>query len=154
MDFSTERSFDFDSLKIFKRGDIVKVNLGFNVGKEMGGLHYCVVINKYDNNSSGTLNVIPLTSKKEHDPKWIDENKNVIVDLGIIDGYPEECKECYACTFMLQSVSKKRLSRYGDDKQGYFDIKLSDDQMQKICINISEIAYNKVDKVLDKDLKA
>nr|DAJ80857.1 MAG TPA: PemK-like protein [Bacteriophage sp.] len=73
-----EKSFDFDSLKIFKRGDIVKVNLGFNVGKEMGGLHYCVVINKYDNNSSGTLNVIPLSSSKEGKVY----NNTTCVDLG------------------------------------------------------------------------
>ena len=24
--------------------DIIKVNLGFNIGSELGGLHYCVVI--------------------------------------------------------------------------------------------------------------
>ena len=124
------------------------INFGRNIGSEFRDDHFAVVI--YE--SKYTALVAPLTSKKEHDPKWVDENKNVIVDLGIIDGYPEESKECYACPFMLQSVSKKRLSRYGDDSQGYYDIKLSDEQMQKICINISEIAYNKVDKVLDKDL--
>lgn len=68
-DFSTyhdgERTFDATKLKTFKRGDVVKVNLGFNVGKELGGLHYCVVINKNDNPYSGTLNVIPLSSAKE-----------------------------------------------------------------------------------------
>lgn len=30
-----ERLFDSSTLKVFKRGDIVKVNLGFNVGNEM-----------------------------------------------------------------------------------------------------------------------
>lgn len=60
-----ENSFDFSTLKAFKRGDIIKANLGFNVGHEFGGLHYCVVINKKDNQKCGTLNVIPLTSIKE-----------------------------------------------------------------------------------------
>ena len=60
-----EKSFSPTTLKVFKRGDIVKVNLGFNVGNEMGGLHYCIVINSNDKPSSGTLNVIPLTSCKE-----------------------------------------------------------------------------------------
>ena len=50
--------------------------------------------------------MIPLTSKKDHDPTWIEENKEAIVDLGIINGFPDETKECYACTFMIQSVSK------------------------------------------------
>ena len=73
-----ERVFNPGELKTFKRGDIVKVNLGFNVGNEMGGLHYCVVINKYDNKSSGTLNVIPLSSFKE-DKTY---NETTCINLG------------------------------------------------------------------------
>lgn len=59
-----EVTFNSSSLKTFKRGDIIKVNLGFNIGNELGGLHYCVVLNKKDNPYSGTLNVIPLSSAK------------------------------------------------------------------------------------------
>lgn len=73
-----EYVFDTTTLKTFKRGDIVKVNLGFNVGNEMGGLHYCVVVNKNDNPYSGTLNVVPLSSAKENKVY----NKNTCVDLG------------------------------------------------------------------------
>lgn len=72
-----EKNFDPSQLKIFKRGDIIKANLGFNVGNEMGGLHYCVVMNKYDNKNSGTLNVIPLSSIKE-DKEY---NPNTCIDL-------------------------------------------------------------------------
>lgn len=61
-----ERTFDISKSGVFSRGDIIKVNLGFNIGNELGGLHYCVVLTKYDNTRSGTLNVIPLTSKKEN----------------------------------------------------------------------------------------
>ena len=61
-----ERTFDTTKLKTFKRGDIIKVNLGYNIGHELGGLHYCVVLDKFDNPRNGTLNVIPLTSKKEN----------------------------------------------------------------------------------------
>lgn len=60
-----EKTFNPSSLKIFKRGDVIKVNLGFNIGNELGGLHYCVVISKKDNHYSGTLNVIPLSSIKD-----------------------------------------------------------------------------------------
>ena len=60
-----EKTFDTTKMKTFKRGDIIKVNLGYNIGNELGGLHYCVVINKFDNPFNGTLNVIPLTSKKK-----------------------------------------------------------------------------------------
>lgn len=67
-----ERNFDYSRLKTFKRGDIIKVDLGFNIGSELGGLHYCIVLNKYDNPHSKTLNVVPLTSKKgnkQYNPK-------------------------------------------------------------------------------------
>lgn len=73
-----ERLFKPSSLKVFKRGDIVKANLGFNVGNELGGLHYCIVINKNDNLQSGTLNVIPLSSAKEN-KKY---NNSTCIDLG------------------------------------------------------------------------
>lgn len=49
----------------YSRGDIIKVNLGFNIGSELGGLHYCIVISKKDNIAFNTLNVIPLSSVKE-----------------------------------------------------------------------------------------
>ena len=60
-----ETTFDYTTLKTFKRGDIIKANLGFNIGKELGGLHYCIVLNKKDNPYNGTLNVIPLSSAKK-----------------------------------------------------------------------------------------
>ena len=60
-----ERIFDIAKSGIYSRGDVIKVNLGFNIGNELGGLHYCIVLNKYDNSRNGTLNVIPLTSRKD-----------------------------------------------------------------------------------------
>ena len=59
-----ERDFDITKSGVFHRGDIIKVNLGFNIGNELGGLHYCVVLNKKDNPKNGVLNIVPLTSKK------------------------------------------------------------------------------------------
>ena len=130
--------------ELFKkyRQSVYWIDFGRNIGSEFRDFHFAVVI--YE--SKYTALVVPLTSKKEHDPSWIEENKNVIVDLGIIDGFPDETKECYACTFMIQSVSKKRLSRYGDEKKGYFDIKISNEQMTKICDKLSHISYNTLEK--------
>ncbi len=53
-------------MKKYKRGSIIKANLGFNIGNEEGGLHYCIVLDKSNALSSGTLTVIPLTSIKEN----------------------------------------------------------------------------------------
>lgn len=61
-----EEIFNPKLLKKYKRGSIIKANLGFNVGNEEGGLHYCIVIDKSNALSSGTLTIIPLTSIKEN----------------------------------------------------------------------------------------
>jgi len=59
-----EETFSPNNLKQYSRGDIIKVNLGFNIGNEEGGLHYCVIIDKKNAKSYSTLTVIPLTSLK------------------------------------------------------------------------------------------
>lgn len=125
------------------RQKVYWINLGRNIGSEFQDYHYAVVI--YE--SKYTAIIVPLTSKKEHEPEWIIENKNVIVDLGIVEGYPDESKECYACAFMLQTVSKKRLDRCGNKRDGYFEIKISDKQMSMICNKIIEITNNTIKNV-------
>ena len=140
--FKSKNDINQMDQELFKkeRQYVYWIDFGRNIGSEFRDLHFAVVIFE----SKYTALVIPSTSKKDHDPTWIEENKEAIVDLGIINGFPDETKECYACTFMIQSVSKKRLSRYGDNQKGYFDIKLSNNQMRKICNNLSQIAYNSI----------
>ena len=59
-----EDGFKPEFLKSYSRGDVIKVNLGYNIGNEEGGLHYCVVIDKCNSMYSGIITVIPLTSDK------------------------------------------------------------------------------------------
>ena len=60
-----EETFDSSFLKEYSRGDIIKVNLGFNVGNEEGGLHYCVVLDKKNAKSYSTITVVPISSLKD-----------------------------------------------------------------------------------------
>ncbi|MFM1581495.1 type II toxin-antitoxin system PemK/MazF family toxin [Helcococcus bovis] len=62
---SFEDKFDSKRLVRYKKGTILKVNFGFNVGSELGGLHYCVVLEKNNPLSSSVVTVAPLTSLKE-----------------------------------------------------------------------------------------
>ncbi len=65
---SYEPQFNPIKLKRYKRGEIIKVHLGFNVGSEEGGLHYAVVIENDNPKSSPVLTIVPLTSVKcKHD---------------------------------------------------------------------------------------
>lgn len=62
LDFEPE--FHSNSLRRYKRGEIIKAHLGYNIGSEEGGLHYCVVIDKDNSIYSPVITVIPLTSVK------------------------------------------------------------------------------------------
>lgn len=59
-----EPQFSPRSLRRYKRGEIIKVHLGFNVGSEEGGLHYAVVLDKNNPKSSPVVTIAPLTSVK------------------------------------------------------------------------------------------
>ncbi|MDD7045342.1 MAG: type II toxin-antitoxin system PemK/MazF family toxin [Anaerococcus sp.] len=61
-----ENRFSASYLPIYKYGSVIDVNLGFNVGDEFGGKHYCVVLNKNDNKKNKLLTVVPLSSLKEN----------------------------------------------------------------------------------------
>lgn len=67
-----EKTFKPCFLKKYERGDIIQVNLGYNIGNEEGGLHYCVVIDNNNPKSSGIITVIPLTSNKEKPLKFFE----------------------------------------------------------------------------------
>lgn len=60
-----EQVFNSRSIQALKRGSIVYADFGFNVGREYGGLHYAIVLNKTDARSNHLLHVLPLTSVKE-----------------------------------------------------------------------------------------
>lgn len=59
-----EAEFRPNSLRKYKRGEIIKAHLGYNVGSEEGGLHYCVVVDKCNSVNLPVVTVVPLTSVK------------------------------------------------------------------------------------------
>lgn len=61
-----EKTFNPKFLPIYKQWSIVEVNFGFNVGVELGGRHYAIVLNKKDNKNNHSLLVLPLSSMKEN----------------------------------------------------------------------------------------
>lgn len=59
-----EENFSPSKLKKYKRGDILKVHFGYNIGSEEGGLHYAAVIEKDNSIHNPVITVVPLTSIK------------------------------------------------------------------------------------------
>lgn len=107
------------------RSHVFWVEFGINIGSEFNEPHYAVVVKE----SKHTAIVVPLTSKKEEIPKWI-QNDDSIIPIGKIEGFETNDTECYACISMIRSVSKRRLSSKVDGK--FVRLKLSSDQMDKI----------------------
>lgn len=68
----------------YKRGTVVMVDFGVNIGNEMSNRHFGIVLNKTDNKKNGIMTVLPLSSKSSpHYLKLNDELFNIIVeDIG------------------------------------------------------------------------
>lgn len=49
----------------YNRGEIVQVNFGYRIGRELGGRHFAVVVDKQNSMKSEIVTVLPLTSKKK-----------------------------------------------------------------------------------------
>lgn len=62
-----ETNFDYSKIMRYRRGDIIQVNFGFNIGSEQGGLHYAVVMDNDNKKNSPVVTVIPLSSGTEKD---------------------------------------------------------------------------------------
>ena len=63
----TEEKFDYKLIPRYKRGDVISLNFGFNIGSEHGGLHYAIVLDNDNKQSSPVVTVIPLSSGNEED---------------------------------------------------------------------------------------
>ena len=55
-----------DELPSLKRGHIILAELGFNLGKEFGGRHYCIVLRDSSKTNDRVL-VLPITTQKPSD---------------------------------------------------------------------------------------
>ncbi|TPR12786.1 type II toxin-antitoxin system PemK/MazF family toxin [Apilactobacillus timberlakei] len=53
--------------KVFSRGALVYVDFGVNVGTELSGSHFAIVLTKNDHKRNDKLNVVPLTSHSHED---------------------------------------------------------------------------------------
>ena len=109
-----------NKLPAFKRGDIVYIDFGKNVGDEFEDNHFAIVI-RTSNKSDDLINVIPLTSKKEN--KIIHWTEIVLAPHLSINYKTPVCK-----VTQMRPLSKKRLVKYKDNfivgkiKNGELDI--------------------------------
>ncbi|WPX08133.1 type II toxin-antitoxin system PemK/MazF family toxin [Anaerocellum danielii] len=95
---------DYKKFGIFKRGDIVLVNFGYNVGTEKNKIRWAVVIDVNNLPTFGTLTVVPLTTKQGRTV-----NHPTCVFVGHIPPLPSN--KTYVDIGNIRSVSKLRILR-------------------------------------------
>lgn len=137
---SFEKSFSPQKLKYYKRGEIVLVNFGYNVGSELGGVHYAVVVEKDNNKSSNTVMVVPLSSLE--DGKCPEDLHKSEVYLGNI--IPNSDKLSYAKPLQMRTVSKLRIIKPKSAKDSV--CKINAEQLGSIDEKIKSLLTRK-DKI-------
>ena len=125
-----EKSFDTGKLITFKRGTIVKANLGFNIGHELGGLHYCIVLTKNDTPKNGTLNVIPLTSK--------DKKYKGCVNLG------SEIYELLIQNIQAEQISLRELVKESTNREITDEMQRKLEYIHKLSTEVKKMKNNSV----------
>jgi len=100
-----ENSFISSNLGHFKRGEVIYVDFGFNVGNEFGGIHYAIVVEKSNSARDRKIVVIPLTSLDTHER--IDNIHHTEVFLGKV--IPWTNKNSVAMPMAIRSISKMRI---------------------------------------------
>lgn len=125
-----EKNFNPTNLKTYERGDIIKINLGFNIGSELGGLHYCVVIDKKNNRNSPVITVIPLSSQKTDKI-----NKNsIILGNDIYNKLVEKSNKLLEDNKIEIKENKNKL--LSGIKLSNENLDLIDDKMKKMFIKV------------------
>ena len=88
----------------FKRGEIIKVDFGINIGTELSHTHFAIVINSDDSTKNDNITVIPITSK--------DGYKRIFLGKILKKAIPNTKKynlDCYGFLTQIKTISKKRV---------------------------------------------
>jgi mRNA-degrading endonuclease toxin of MazEF toxin-antitoxin module len=103
---SLEDSFKPDYVPRYKRGDVVYVDFGFNVGNEYGGVHYAAVLEHDNHKTNGNIIVIPLTSLDVGKTAADVAKADLYLGGGVI---PWTAYETIAKPSQIRAVSKMRI---------------------------------------------
>ena len=131
---------------LFKRGNVVWIDFGFNVGNEFGGMHPAVILKNFEKD----LFVLPISSKKpieyiriekelEHGKITLEESKKQkneiteIIELDKINGFKKMLR--WARITRMKKVSILRLNFSGTI--GTLDGIYMDSISNKICLEFN-----------------
>lgn len=87
----------------YKRGQIIKVDFGVNIGTELSHTHFAIVLNNDDTIMTDNLTVVPLTSKDGY--RRINLGKLISNSFNTT----KYKKTTYAYITQIKTISKKRI---------------------------------------------
>ena len=101
--FKNETYVNNENKPNFKRGEIIKVDFGINVGSELSNVHFAIVLNSDDNNSVDNITVLPLTSKRGYKRIYLGK---ILLPLSKKKLYN---LKTYALITQITTISKKKI---------------------------------------------
>lgn len=116
--FKNEANKKLNNKPNFKRGEIIKVDFGINVGSELSNIHFAIVLNSDDNNNVDNLTVLPLTSKSGYKRLYLGNLLNAFKNDSRYN------KDTYALITQITTISKKKI--FEDDIRFRCDKKTMD----------------------------
>ncbi len=87
----------------FRRGDIIKVDFGINIGSELSNVHFAIVLNSDDNNSVDNITVLPLSSKSGYRRLYLGNLLKAFINDNRYN------KNSYALITQVTTISKKKI---------------------------------------------
>lgn len=116
--FKNEANKKLNNKPNFKRGEIIKVDFGINVGSELSNIHFAIVLNSDDNNNVDNLTVLPLTSKSGYKRLYLGNLLNAFKNDSRYN------KDTYALITQITTISKNKI--FEDDIRFRCDKKTMD----------------------------
>lgn len=111
--FNNPKYLQMKDLPDLYRGDVVLVELGFNIGMEFGGRHYCIVLRDSAKCNKRVV-ILPITSKKPSDYQKLKDSIYVQFDdikfLHCSDDYSSSTPFQRWCNILnVKTISKSRI---------------------------------------------
>lgn len=127
-----ESRFSPSSLKRYKRGEIIKVHLGYNIGSEEGGLHYAVIVEKDNSIHNPVVTIVPLTSIKQDKDLSHLRKGEVLLDNELFSKFSTKLNDTFYNVKEEYQQLQDKLQQYKDTEQVRLSYALEIREKQKI----------------------
>lgn len=139
-----EKNFDAAYLPNFYKGNIVSVNLGFNLGSELGGKHYAIVL-RDSSTANPALNILPLSSIKPSKPVEKLKSNEIFLGNEIYRLLSAKCSSLLEVTRNEEATLQAILDTLDKDGKDNATAEIAIRKMAKLYVNNEQIKKTKAE---------